>query len=42
MKICVTFALVRIPNRACEKVACDLELGGGFSLGTPVSSSTYK
>ena len=31
-----------IPAWACEKVASDLGLGGGFLLGTPVSSTTYN
>ena len=38
----LTTAWVRNPGGACEKVAGYLGLGGGFSLNTPVSSSTYK
>ena len=35
-------ASVGIPSGACEKVASDFRLGGNFSLGTPVSSTTYN
>ena len=30
---------LQIPAGACEEVASDLRVGGGFMLGTPVSSA---
>ena len=38
----LTTAGVRIPVCACEKVASDLELGSGFSPGSPVSSINFN
>ena len=38
----LTTARIRNPSGACEKVASDLRLGGGFRRVTPVSSSTNK
>ena len=39
---CLSPVRVRIPSGACEKVASDMGLGGGFSLGTPASSTSYN